>query len=137
MNAKHLFIMCLLSIGCQIAKSTPADIEELWIELKIETGEMDNLMKKVEEKQEEIWKTVEIKEAGQSKGYTTKDNLIKVLSGHTVEISEWITKNKGNAKEKSIKITKPEFDDLMQNFTSDIIEALEAVERSTDYAIGE
>ncbi|XP_050437037.1 uncharacterized protein LOC126843514 isoform X2 [Adelges cooleyi] len=109
MNAKHLFVMCLLSISCQIAKSAPTDIEELW------PKEINKLLKEVEEKEEEIWKIIEIKKDGQPVGYTISDYLLTALPDQTDKIIKWLHKNPGNVEDESFVIRKCRFKALLQS----------------------
>ncbi|XP_050437062.1 uncharacterized protein LOC126843523 [Adelges cooleyi] len=124
MNAKYLTIICLIVIHCQTAKSNDPPEEDRkgksivvasTSEQEAKQKEIEELLKKVEEREEDIWKIVEIKKEGQSEGYTTKDTLLKVLPDQPDKIVNWLNENPGSDEDGTFIIKKPRFRALLQN----------------------
>ncbi|XP_050437061.1 uncharacterized protein LOC126843522 isoform X2 [Adelges cooleyi] len=127
MNAKYLTIICLIFIHCQTAKSNdPPEKDRKGKSIVVSTSaqedkpkEIEALLGTVEQKQEAIWKIVEIKQEGQTESYTTTDDLIIVLPDQTKKIIDWLCENQGSDEEfGTFIIKKPRFKALLQSLAT-------------------
>ncbi|XP_050437066.1 uncharacterized protein LOC126843526 [Adelges cooleyi] len=123
MNAKYLTIICLIVIHCQTAKSNdPPEEDRKGKKIAVSTSTQDDkqneikeMLEKVEQKREEIWNIIEVKEDGDPKGYTTPDHVLRMLPDQLDKIILWLHENPGSDEAEKIIIKKHRFMALLQS----------------------